>query len=146
LSAPEPVRVSVWGELRGERKAPGVLRVLVADGHQLAEPGLIAAAWRMPEDRGPDSLEAHLRGLLDEFGLWGYHAGNPVMDRRGWPDWAIIGPRGMLFRELKTERGRLTPAQWSVGGQLIRAGQDWAVWRPRDLFSGVIRQQLEAIA
>lgn len=38
MSAPEPVSVSVWGELRGERKLPGrrlapVLRVLVAGQH-----------------------------------------------------------------------------------------------------------------
>lgn len=32
-SEPAPVRVSVWGELRGERKMPGVLRVLVGGQH-----------------------------------------------------------------------------------------------------------------
>lgn len=99
----------------------------------------------MPEDRGRDSLDFHLRNLIDDYGLWGYHSNNPIMDKRGWPDWAIIGPRGMLFRELKTERGTLTPAQREVGARLIRAGQDWAVWRPRDLFSGVIHRQLEEI-
>jgi hypothetical protein len=28
MSAPEPVRVSCWGELCGEKKIPGLLRVL----------------------------------------------------------------------------------------------------------------------
>lgn len=33
MSAPEPVRVSCWGELRGEKKIPGLLRVLVGGQH-----------------------------------------------------------------------------------------------------------------
>ena len=33
MSVSKPVSVSSWGELRGERKVPGVLRVLVAGQH-----------------------------------------------------------------------------------------------------------------
>ena len=33
MSTPEPVGVTCWGELRAERKMPGVLRVLVAGQH-----------------------------------------------------------------------------------------------------------------
>jgi hypothetical protein len=66
--------------------------------------------------------------------------------RPGWPDLVIIGPRKVLYRELKSERGALTPDQRRVGSLLTRAGCDWAVWRPRDLCSGVIPDQLRQLA
>ena len=104
----------------------------------------VAAA--MPEDRGPDSLEANLRRLLRDFGIWGFHPRNSVGSERGWVDWVLIGPRGVLFRELKSERGQLTPEQRKVGSMLTRAGCNWAVWRPRDLLDGTITRQLAGIA
>jgi hypothetical protein len=67
-------------------------------------------AASMPEDRGPDSLEAH------------------------------------LFRELKSERGVLTPEQRQVGEMLQHAGQSWRVWRPSDLLSGQIARELTEVA
>ncbi len=104
----------------------------------------IAAA--MSEDRGPDSLEARLRALLAELGLWGYHTRHSIGAARGWPDWVLLGPSGCLFRELKSERGMLTAGQRHVGSMLTRAGLNWAVWRPRDLLDGTIRRQLAGIA
>jgi len=105
-----------------------------------------AEAFAMNENRGPDSLEAHLVDLLDEYGLFGYHTRNSIGSAKGWPDWAILGPRGAVFRELKTETGKLTVDQRRVGGKLICAGLDWSTWRPRDLLDGTIARQLAAIA
>lgn len=99
----------------------------------------------MLEDRGPDSLDAHVRKLMKDFGLDGIHIRNPVGSRKGFPDWEIWGT-SILYRELKTERGQLTPEQRHVGSLIRRAGGNWAVWRPRDLLSGVIAAQLQAIA
>lgn len=96
----------------------------------------------MPEDRGPDSLEANLRELLADFGLFGYHPRNSIGSAKGWPDWVILGPRGALFRELKSARGILSPDQRRVGALITRAGLDWAVWRPADLTNGTIARQL----
>lgn len=103
-------------------------------------------AASMLEDRGPGSLEAHLKQLMNHYGLWGFHVRNSIGSARGWPDWVILGPRGALFRELKSERNGLTPDQRSVGSKLTRAGLDWGVWRPSDLLNGVIARQLAAIA
>lgn len=99
----------------------------------------------MLEDRGPDSLEAHLRRYLADLGLWGYHPRQSIGSAKGWPDWVILGGRGALFRELKSESGRLSPDQGQVGARLTLAGLDWDVWRPKDLYSGVILRQLQAI-
>lgn len=105
-----------------------------------------ARAAAMREDRGEDSLAANVQRLMGELDLWGYHSSRPLQDPSGWPDWAIIGPGGMLFRELKSQHGTLSPAQRGVGARLILAGQNWAVWRPCDLLSGVIERQLRDIA
>jgi len=104
------------------------------------------AAAAMPEDKGPDSLEAHLRKLLKDLGLYGFHPRNSRGSEPGWPDWVIIGRGGILYRELKTEHGTLTSEQRSVGSLITRAGGNWSVWRPRDLLNGTIARQLTDIA
>ena len=68
-------------------------------------------AATMPEDRGPDSLDAHVRKLMADLGLFGYHTRNSKGSTAGWPDWVIIGRVGILYRELKTEHGTVTPEQ-----------------------------------
>ena len=102
-------------------------------------------AGAMLEDRGPDSLDAHVRRLMKDLGLWGFHPRTSKGSEPGWPDWVIIGNR-ILYRELKRESGTLTPEQRAVGDRITRAGGNWAVWRPRDLLSGLIARQLSDIA
>lgn len=65
---------------------------------------------------------------------------------KGWPDLVIIGERGILYRELKGVRGALTDEQRALGVLITRAGGDWSLWRPYDLYAGVIKEQLEEIA
>jgi hypothetical protein len=68
-----------------------------------------------------------------------------VVTLKGWPDDVLIGRRGILWRELKTECGELSPEQRTVGRALVQAGADWKVWRPADLDDGTITRELEAI-
>jgi hypothetical protein len=103
-------------------------------------------AAAMPEDRGPDSLDAHVRRLIADLGLWGYHARTSKGSEPGFPDWLIIGPHKVLYRELKSETGQLTSEQRRVGQMLRQAGQSWAVWRPSDLLSGLIARELADVA
>ena len=102
-------------------------------------------ALSMSEDRGAGSLERRLLALMADMGLWGYHAPDSRRAEPGWPDWVIVGPRGFMFRELKAERGRVTPDQRRVGNILLKAGADWAVWKPSDLLGGVIAEQLSGL-
>lgn len=67
-------------------------------------------------------------------------------DGKGFPDLVIVGPRGVLYRELKTVRARLTAAQQVWLARLRAAGQDAEVWRPYDLQGGNIHLQLKAVA
>lgn len=104
-------------------------------------------AWGMLEDKGASSLSGHVQRLMRELGLWGYHPYDSRRSASGWPDWVILSPDGggILFRELKTARGTVSPDQRMVGSYLRRSGLDWAIWRPQDLFSGLIEDQLRAL-
>jgi hypothetical protein len=53
---------------------------------------------------------------------------------QGWPDLTLAHPRSgrLLFREVKTDKGKLTPEQEQWLRTLAACGQDVAVWRPRD--------------
>jgi hypothetical protein len=65
---------------------------------------------------------------------------------KGYPDWTIVGPGGILFREAKSEDGRRSMSQVKWGKEIERAGGNYAVWRPADLISGLIEQELTALA
>lgn len=108
-------------------------------------PAQRAVAFGMLEDRGDDSLDAHVRRLMKDLGLEGYHTRNSIGSRRGFPDWEIWGTR-IIHRELKTERGVLSVDQRHVGSLITKGGGDWCVWRPRDLLDGTIARQLARIA
>lgn len=73
---------------------------------------------------------AHFRPALTRDG----RVITPVAaDGAGFPDLVLVHPDGhVLFRELKTDRGRVAAHQQAWGEALVEAGADWAVWRPRD--------------
>jgi hypothetical protein len=82
--------------------------------------------------------------LCDWLQLDWFHPLSSRGMRPGWPDLVIIGDR-ILYRELKSESGVVSAEQRRVGSRLTRAGADWAVWRPRDLRSGVVERQLRQL-
>lgn len=99
-------------------------------------------------------LDTEIRELAGRLRLRYFRFDDKRRIGRGWPDLVLIGPRGVLFRELKT-RGQYTPVardddlsadQRAVGRDLAAAGMDWAVWRPADLRDGRVGRELAAIA
>ena len=97
-------------------------------------------------------LEIHVRAILKGAAaigpgmLLGYHTHDSRASHPGYPDWTFAGPGGVLFRELKTARGKLTAAQQDWQRTLRRAGSDVDVWRPGDLLSGRVARELAALA
>jgi hypothetical protein len=93
-------------------------------------------------------LEAQLQqavmDLCKLLGLDCFHVRNSRGMQPGWPDLVIVGTR-VLYRELKSEAGSLSPDQRRVGSRLAAAGADWAMWRPRDLRNGVVERQLRQL-
>ena len=109
-----------------------------AAGASLA--GLHAAAMTEAE------LEEQIRDACKKLGVIRIHIYHARGTTPGVPDDILIGARGVLWRELKTMRGHVSPAQRAMGEALLAAGQDFAIWRPEDWFSGRIRLELMAIS
>jgi hypothetical protein len=95
-------------------------------------------------------LAAYVAGQAAKRGLLAYHLdaarrrSNP--SSKGFPDWVIAGPGGVLFRELKTQAGTLSDQQNLWLDILCAGGADARVWRPEDVNAGLVEAQLDAIA
>lgn len=63
-------------------------------------------------------------------------------DGAGFPDLVLVRGERMLFRELKTERGKLRPEQEAWLSALRAAGADAGVWTEADWRCGVIEAAL----
>lgn len=91
-------------------------------------------------------LEEHVRRICKDAGVVRVHHRVSAMTTPGWPDDVLIGPGGILFRELKRQDGRVTAEQAAMHAALAEAGADVAVWRPEHLISGDIAWQITAIS
>lgn len=89
-------------------------------------------------------LQRAVTALAKQLGWRVFHVTWSPGTTPGWPDLVLIHPtkQRVVFRELKTARGRLSAAQLLWLGDLTAAGQDAGVWRPADLMAGTIRQEL----
>lgn len=90
-------------------------------------------------------LQDTITAMCKLFGLWHYHPHDSRRSPSGWVDLVILGPRGALFAELKSEDGRRSVAQIDVARRLELAGLAYKLWRPSDLQCGIIRKELEAL-
>jgi len=98
-------------------------------------------ADRLENYASEGDFQSAVMTLADLYGWWVMHVTTSQKGQKhltstslsGWPDLVLWKPGvGVLYRELKTNRGRLSGAQQTVLGSLTEAGQDCAVWRPRD--------------
>ena len=113
---------------------------------------MTATAEALAPAMSENQLERKVRGILNDLAslaapgtILGYHTHDSRKSAGGFPDWCFTGPGGVLFRELKTERGKLSQAQEMWLQALARAGADVDVWRPADLLSGRIARELAAL-
>lgn len=87
-------------------------------------------------------LQKRVRDLAIVHG-WKFQ--HPYDSRRsdpGWPD-CVIGRTGrLLVRELKTQKGRVSPDQREWLAILESCGIDAGIWRPVDLLDGTIDREL----
>jgi len=95
----------------------------------------------MPEAQ----LQNKVHLMCKDLGLYHFHPYSMQRSEPGWPDSTIIGNR-VLYRELKSQYGRLTKEQTEVSYRLKAAGQNWRIWRPSDLLSGQIAAELAEVA
>ncbi len=114
----------------------------MSTGHTLVLFGLPAAA-ALASPLSTNSVihnaqpqtERELQALVTEACRWHrllvYHPYDSRRSEPGYPDLTIVG-KSVLFRELKSARGRVTDAQDTWLRRLAAASADAAVWRPAD--------------
>jgi hypothetical protein len=80
-------------------------------------------------------LEKDLQQLIVDtaraMGLLVYHTHDSRRSQRGFPDLVIVGAQGVLYLELKTKTGKVTPEQRHWLLSLRAAGCTAHVIRPR---------------
>lgn len=100
-------------------------------------------AAKMPEAE----LLLIVRWISTAYGVDCFHEANSRRQAlKGWPDCVLIGRHGVIFRELKNNHSTLTPDQRRIGSRLQASRADWGVWRPAELFSGLIERYIAEIA
>src|SRR3546814_12221779 len=97
---------------------------------------------RTARDMPERDLLEQVRHAARTLGLRIYHTHDSRRSEPGFPDLVIVGGHGALWRELKTQRGRLTPDQQDWLDSIHIAGQAAAVWRPADLLAGPDADQM----
>lgn len=105
---------------------------------------------RDPKDMLEKTLEAHVRKIWKDLravglDIYGYHTYRSDRSEPGFPDWTFAG-EWVMFRELKKEKGRVSPEQRLWLAKLQRIGVDADIWRPSDLYSGRIAREITACA
>lgn len=94
------------------------------------------------------SEEAFQRCITDYCQLRGllfFHDHDSKRNNPGFPDLVIVGRTHTIWRELKTDKGKLRPDQEKWITALQATGQDVSVWRPRD-WTNTVLPQLRALA
>ena len=76
------------------------------------------------------TFQAQVIRISKVFGWLSYHTYDSRRSAPGFPDLVLVRGDKLLFRELKTEDGRLTAHQKVWGKKLKDAGADYKVWRP----------------
>jgi hypothetical protein len=85
-----------------------------------------------PSFRTEAEFQSAVCELARKLGCLVFHPKNVRRSEPGFPDLVIAGNRAFLFRELKTNEGRLRPEQADWIAKLTAAKADVGVWRPSD--------------
>lgn len=81
-------------------------------------------------------------------GVFLHHCGNSrfCVGTPGLPDLVLVGPRGILFRELKSSLRSVAPEQTSWRWMLRAAGGDAGLWLPSHGRDGTVAAEILAIS
>jgi hypothetical protein len=117
-----------------------------AAGAVISNPSITASEYHaiqaaiMPEKQ----LQAAVIAQAQRAGWLVYHTFDSRRSQPGYPDLHLVHPglKLSLFRELKTQTGRLSEQQKVWIHHLEQAGADVAIWRPIDYYNGTIAHTL----
>lgn len=88
-------------------------------------------------------FQRRITDLCDWLKLTWHHETDSRRTRAGFPDLVIVG-NAVIFVELKSQRGRVSPEQQAWLDALMRAGVEAHVWRPDDW--PLVAERLKALA
>ena len=74
-------------------------------------------------------FQAHVALVARMKGWLVYHTYDSRRSEPGFPDLVLVREK-VLFRELKTDQGRVSPAQKVWAETLEQAESDYKLWRP----------------
>ena len=87
-------------------------------------------------------LLAKVRTLARLLGWTTYHTHRSDHSEAGFPDLVMVKGSRLLFVELKSEKGRTSPAQEDWWRKLRLAGQEYQLWRCHHWLDGTIDEEL----
>jgi hypothetical protein len=86
-------------------------------------------------------LASNIETLCKYLGVRYYHTWNSRNSVAGFLDYVFLTVDGrVLWREIKTAKGKVSPDQQQWIDDLQRCGQDAAVWRPEDWPDRILRE------
>ena|SRR3990167_674060 len=86
----------------------------------------------LPHRYSESDFRRQVLALAQLCGWKCYFTWTSIRSPAGFPDFCLVRDR-VLFAELKTAKGKVTPAQQEWLDALRAAGQEVYVWRPEDL-------------
>ena len=96
----------------------------------------------LARDLTEKQLSAHIVRLAQMLGYLVYHTYDSRRSARGFPDLVLVHVnRPIIFAELKSERGRVSPDQQNWLDRLAEQAAVY-VWRPSNWYAGEIEKVL----
>ena len=91
-----------------------------------------------------DLLQA-VRDMAQVYGWMQYHTWRSIHSPAGFPDLVLVNitQHRIVYAELKTMKGIVTPAQQAWLDALRACGQETYLWRPMEWFDGTIEDVLK---
>lgn len=87
-------------------------------------------------------LQRNVIDLAKAFDWRVFWTWNSIHSPQGWPDLVMLRKGRLVFAELKSEKGKLTPAQEETLEALKLTGHGVYCWKPIDWVSGRIDEIL----
>lgn len=92
-------------------------------------------------------FEEIIHDMCEDRGILYHHCDIPFRcsGQNGFPDLVLVGDV-VMFVELKSWYGKLRPEQNIYATRLLDAGARYAIWKPRDLYNGVIEDAMNLLS
>lgn len=97
---------------------------------------------RVADEMTEATLQTRVERLARELGWIAYHTHDSRRSQPGFPDLVLVRRGRIVWRELKTSRGKTSAAQREWLDALARANANVGIWRPIDLLNETILREL----